>query len=305
MGAGMNVSMQDSYNLVWKIGLVLKGIAKPDILATYTSERQAVAAQLIEYDRIMSSYYSDGPGTNSRDYGNFREKFRTFLSGVSVEYGPNALVTATRKKAVSTNDSRDDTHNSKRLEIFSDQSVAQNILVGQRIPSHMVMNHAEANIVHFHSVLPSDGRWRLLILPGDISRGMQMSHLCGVCDHLAKPASLLHTYTPEGQPIDSVIEVLTVHTAPRSLVEWSDLPDILVSPNPSEGHNYWKVFKTDKGEEDGGYGDAYEKWGVDQHRGCLIVLRPDQHVAYLGGLEDVEEVERYFSQIFYPQKRPN
>ena len=46
----MNVSMQDSYNLGWKLGLVVKGIAQPSILKTYQSERRRIANDLIDFD---------------------------------------------------------------------------------------------------------------------------------------------------------------------------------------------------------------------------------------------------------------
>jgi phenol 2-monooxygenase len=39
----MNVSMQDTYNLGWKLAYVLEGRAKPDLLRTYTIERHAIA----------------------------------------------------------------------------------------------------------------------------------------------------------------------------------------------------------------------------------------------------------------------
>ncbi|EXJ71552.1 uncharacterized protein A1O5_05360 [Cladophialophora psammophila CBS 110553] len=39
MGAGMNVSIQDAYNLMWKLGQVIKGTAQPRILSTYNDER--------------------------------------------------------------------------------------------------------------------------------------------------------------------------------------------------------------------------------------------------------------------------
>jgi phenol 2-monooxygenase len=42
-GQGMNVSMADSFNLGWKLGAVLQGRALPDILASYSDERRAVA----------------------------------------------------------------------------------------------------------------------------------------------------------------------------------------------------------------------------------------------------------------------
>jgi len=39
----MNVSMADAWNLGWKLGAVLRGRAKPELLHTYSAERQKIA----------------------------------------------------------------------------------------------------------------------------------------------------------------------------------------------------------------------------------------------------------------------
>jgi 2-polyprenyl-6-methoxyphenol hydroxylase-like FAD-dependent oxidoreductase len=41
-GFGGNTGVQDTHNLAWKLALVLKGVASPDLLATYNTERQPV-----------------------------------------------------------------------------------------------------------------------------------------------------------------------------------------------------------------------------------------------------------------------
>jgi 2-polyprenyl-6-methoxyphenol hydroxylase-like FAD-dependent oxidoreductase len=46
-GQGMNCCMQDSYNLGWKLGLVLRGVAKLELLDTYVAERRPIAEQVI------------------------------------------------------------------------------------------------------------------------------------------------------------------------------------------------------------------------------------------------------------------
>jgi NADPH-dependent dioxygenase len=46
-GQGMNCCMQDAYNLGWKLGLVLRGLAKPELLDTYEAERRPIAEQVI------------------------------------------------------------------------------------------------------------------------------------------------------------------------------------------------------------------------------------------------------------------
>ena len=46
-GLGSNTSIQDSYNLAWKIAAVLKGQAGEELLDSYTAERAPVARQIV------------------------------------------------------------------------------------------------------------------------------------------------------------------------------------------------------------------------------------------------------------------
>jgi 2,4-dichlorophenol 6-monooxygenase len=47
-GLGSNTSIQDAYNLAWKLSLVLKGQASPKLLASYDEERVPIARQIVE-----------------------------------------------------------------------------------------------------------------------------------------------------------------------------------------------------------------------------------------------------------------
>jgi 2,4-dichlorophenol 6-monooxygenase len=53
-GLGSNTSVQDSYNLAWKLALVLSGRADDSLLDSYSEERQPVGRQVI--DRAMKSH---------------------------------------------------------------------------------------------------------------------------------------------------------------------------------------------------------------------------------------------------------
>jgi 2,4-dichlorophenol 6-monooxygenase len=46
-GLGSNTSVQDAYNLAWKLAAVLRGQAGPGLLDTYTQERAPVARQIV------------------------------------------------------------------------------------------------------------------------------------------------------------------------------------------------------------------------------------------------------------------
>jgi 2,4-dichlorophenol 6-monooxygenase len=47
-GLGSNTSIQDAYNLAWKLALVLKGQAEPSLLQTYDEERTPIARQIVD-----------------------------------------------------------------------------------------------------------------------------------------------------------------------------------------------------------------------------------------------------------------
>jgi phenol 2-monooxygenase len=63
----MNVSMQDAYNLGWKIGLVCKKVLQRKILATYELERKQIAKDLIAFDHKFSRLFSGRPAKDILD----------------------------------------------------------------------------------------------------------------------------------------------------------------------------------------------------------------------------------------------
>ena len=47
-GLGSNTSIQDGYNLAWKLAYVLQGKAGPELLDTYNAERAPIAEQIVK-----------------------------------------------------------------------------------------------------------------------------------------------------------------------------------------------------------------------------------------------------------------
>ena len=55
-GQGMNTGLQDAANLAWKLAMVLKGNAPPELLETYHSERWPVGEKVLHFtDRIFGA----------------------------------------------------------------------------------------------------------------------------------------------------------------------------------------------------------------------------------------------------------
>ncbi|XEV03040.1 hypothetical protein FSHL1_008327 [Fusarium sambucinum] len=304
-GQGMNVSMQDSYNLGWKIALVVKGIAKPDILKTYQSERRRVAQDLIEFDHRFSRLFSGRPakdvmdeeGVSMEEFKDAFEKGNMFASGLSVNYGPSNIVAKAGDPLAQADGTKVVSPPGISLteETFAKkQALATGIPVGMRFNSYKVLNQACARPYHFQERLEADGRFRIVLFAGDILDSAQKARVEEFCNHLDQPNSFLHRATPDGQKVDSVIEVLTIHSSKR----WDtdiirDFPSILRPWDEQTGYDYEKVHVDDVSYHEG-YGNAYENYGVDKTRGCVVVVRPDQYVGWLGDLEDFGDLSDYF-----------
>ena len=63
----MNTSMTDCSNLGWKLGHVLRGLARAKILKTYQSERVVVANALIQLDQKFSRLFSRDSAKDATD----------------------------------------------------------------------------------------------------------------------------------------------------------------------------------------------------------------------------------------------
>ena len=304
----MNVSMQDTYNLCWKIAAVTKGLAQRSILKTYESERRTVAQTLINFDRKLSKLFSGRPAKDATDLTGVdlqeikqkHRKFNLFACGVGVEYGPSTLVA--KPDPPLTDVTR--LVNASTLEGHLDSSVngklASSLHLGQRFPSYQVLNQSDGRPWQFARFLPSDGRFRVVLFAGNISRPDQWKRMVTFAEQIGRSNSFLRRFTPVGQPADSVIEVLSIHSAPRYEIELADLPEVLHPFDKKRGWDYDKVFADDATVEGDG-GEAYRRYGVDRQRGCVVVVRPDQHVAWKGELEDASQMDDYFSGFLIPQ----
>lgn len=301
----MNVSMQDSYNLGWKVGLVARGLAKRSILSTYQSERRRVAQDLIDFDHRFSRLFSgrpakdvmDAEGINMDEFKDAFVKGNMFASGLSVNYGPSALVSKAGDVLVEGDGSRTLTLPAATAALTENSSAARQKLatglpLGMRFNSFKVLNQADARPWHFQERLKADGRFRVVLFAGDVLAAEQQMRVQKFCEALDKEGSWLKRVN--GEEVNSVVEVLTIHASPRRDTELlRDLPDMLHPFDKSTGWDYEKVFVDDESYHEGN-GEAYKGYGVDKKRGCVVAVRPDQYVAWIGELEDTEGLEAYF-----------
>ena len=93
-GQGMNVSMQDAFNLGWKLAAVLRGRAHRSCCTAIPTERQAIAQELIDFDREWAKMFSARPQGRRRTTP--RASIRTSSRRYFVRHGRFTAGTATR-----------------------------------------------------------------------------------------------------------------------------------------------------------------------------------------------------------------
>jgi phenol 2-monooxygenase len=279
VGLGMNMSMQDGFNIGWKVALVAAGVANPAILSTYNTERHRLAEMLLDFDRHWSGLFTEnqppegGPG-KTESMINVVEAFEDFADGLKAFYGASPLV----------------------CELDNEQGLipGHHLVPGERFPPVKLRKQADGNTQWTTRTLESDGRFRLLILAGDIRDATQKQRVETLAGQLGAKNSLLSHYTAIPGRFESPVDVVTIHSAPWTETEFFDFPEILRGFDPNMGWGYGKIWCDDACIWDRNCdGKGYEKWGVDRMRGVMLVVRPDQYIGWVGELEDMDEMICY------------
>ena len=231
-GQGMNVSMNDTWNLGWKMGAVLRGTAKPELLHSYSEERQKIAKQLIDFDREFAKMFSahptelGGAGEKGIDPEEFRQYFITqgrFTAGVATKYGPS-IITAEA--------------------MF--QHLAEGFPVGMRFHSAPVVRLADAKPVHLGHVARADGAWRVYIFADRSDPTSRHSHFGELCEFLGSEASPIKRFTPAGADPDAVIDVRAIFQQGHRDLAVAKMPAILLPKKGKFGLiDYEKMFCRD------------------------------------------------------------
>ena len=296
-GQGMNISMQDAFNLGWKLGGVVKGQYPRSILKTYEVERRAIAQYLIAFDHKLSQIYASQPDKD--ELQKLYTEQGDFISGVGIRYKPGLLVAQSEQSEKNLHIT-----NGVGSEIVAKEHLAANVSLGKRLPSYEVICQASARLWQTQTLLKSDGRWRLIIFAGDISDKAQMNRLNILGDKLATPGSgILNKYAlnDSSPTAECPIQILLLHSADRDHLELSDFHSTFFPFDEDYGHNYDIIYADAPAHKDKAAGDAHKFYGVDPTRGCVVVTRPDQYVGYIGAMEDLEDLGRYFDGVLVKQ----
>jgi phenol 2-monooxygenase len=275
-GQGMNVSMQDGFNLGWKLGHVLSGLSPASLLSTYSAERQPVAQQLIDFDREWSSLMARKPEeiSDPNELATFYLGTAEFPSGFMTQYGSSMVTAGTEH-----------------------QSLAPGFPIGKRFKSVEVVRVCDGNVVHLGHHAKADGRWRVYAFAADTGGALE-----DWATWMASAESPIARYTPAGADVDAVFDVKAVYRQPFEEIDITRVPGVFTPrTGPLELTDWEKVYAS--GPSAWTAADIFAERELSRD-GVVVVVRPDQYVAAVLPLTATDELSAFFAGVLLPQRVP-
>lgn len=273
-GQGMNVSMQDAFNLGWKLAATLEGRAPESLLDTYAEERKAIAEDLIAFDKEWSSLMAKRAEEmeDPTELERFYEAGFEFTNGFKTEYPESLLVMGTEH-----------------------QDLAKGFPIGKRFKSAEVVRNSDSNIVHLGHLFEADGRWRVYAFADSARPAANDSKLRNFAEWLRNdPASPVARYTRPGEDDDSTFDVKVVYQQDYRDVEPDDVPTVFKpTKRPFDLVDLNKIFATGHGT------DIFSERGISRD-GCLVVVRPDMYVAAVLPLDRTTDLAKFMDTHMLP-----
>lgn len=281
--------MHDTFNLAWKLNLVIRGLAKPSLLSTYEEERQKIANDLIAFDVGHCKAFSQGDEALAR---NFDENIR-FISGIGAEYAAGVLTKVDDDK----------------------RKVHEGVHPGALLLPSRVTRYIDANPVDIQLDIPFLSQFRIYLVIPDIMKAKPfLSALCTGLDSFLHrlspmvdrsysdmPRSVAHSdmfLSPQRYTAVSQLATLAlVTTTQKSAFEIHDLPDPLQ-------HSRWTVYLDDVDSP-----SCINKWtgSLTSSEAAVVNVRPDGYVGSVGRWTGVDDaageraagwIEDYYRDVF-------
>lgn len=276
----MNTGIHDSVNIAWKLSLVLRGLAKPNILDSYQAERLPNVRKLIQYDKDISRLMTNRPPENwqgkpeeldvNKLLGKLMTEAGTFSSGLGIRYDASAdssMVVEGSWKPVKSPDM---------------------VASGMRAPDVTLLRPGTFVPTRLQSETPNVACFSIVIFAGHASA-------TGESEFHAASSALRQLANKGKQSPPSSHSHDNANISPGLVRFVTILPTKASSAYEVLGHApLGRVFFDDA--EQG----AYRRYGVSLAEGALVVIRPDGWIGTMAALRasSVQELKVYFSQVF-------
>lgn len=268
-GQGMNVSMQDGFNIGWKLGHVLEGRSPETLLSTYSAERQVVAKNLIDFDKEWSTLMAKKPEEfeNPSELEDFYVSTAEFPAGFMTQYAPSMLI-------------GEPVH----------QGLATGFPIGKRFKSASVVRVCDTNPLQLGHQAKADGRWRIYVFADPAAAGAP-SPTTDLAAWLENAPDSPLAATPDGADRDAWFDVKVIYQQDHTSVDIGAVPAVFKPQvGPFQLTYLEKVYATNP------TADIFELRGLDRG-GVVVVVRPDQYVANVLPLTATAELGAFFAAL--------
>ncbi|KAG0638769.1 phenol 2-monooxygenase [Tuber brumale] len=266
---GMNVSMHDTFNLAWKLSLVLNSVSPTSLLGSYPAERRKIAQDLISFDYEHANAFVKNNQVALAE--NFTKNIR-FISGVGAVYDANTPLTTPSTTS------------------------GLGLIPGELLLPAKATRYIDTNPVDIQLDIPLRNQFRVYFLTSNYHSALQL--LSEICEGISAPTtvisrasknSLLAPHSPPKVEADEYIQpdryivpnlsriftFATITQSPQKAIEFTDLPTLL---RPYK----WTLYNDNLEENVSPTKKWAGKRGLSGGEVMTAVVRPD---GYVGGAE--------------------
>jgi len=278
----MNTGIGDAHNLAWKLAYLCKGIAKPDLLATYDLERRENALRAVRTSarylrfvgnctfqnidgsevepEIVESTVVVKPNEDPHIafFKQFAQENTNFLIGLDIDYAPNAVNLPVEPKVAK-------------------------VRSGYRAPDPRVSLSRDVS-ARLHDVFGNVGQFTTVVFGSNLG-GPVARQLKNLDAYLSSPESFYRKF----EKLDLFKLVFIIRATPsQANARIKDFPFL---------HQH-AVIAYDDQLPPGIFGaDAHSVYGVNHEQGAVVVVRPDTWGGTAVKIADVSSLEGYFDRF--------
>ncbi|KAG0331283.1 hypothetical protein BG000_011044 [Podila horticola] len=318
-GQGMNTGLQDSFNLAWKLGLVLDDLAPESILETYEVERKPVAADIINLSSI------------GLDIGLAQEFWKKLMRRMAITIAPFVLplINQYTPPIISMLSIRYH-ENALNKRHKSQPAPDQTYTVGHRardgdlyVVKKGVLAEAtteDSTKLRLHELTVGPGIFHILVFAANMLQQTKVSTVKGIDTTSSKDlAENVHQYlqdwrskwayksltkfsATESAPLAGSDKVFMIHVIASDLAVPKNASPVM---GAEEGNAGIDALADNQAGDGKLYldqqGAVHQKYGVAKHgAGALVVVRPDGYLGYRvkgAGNAAWDDVDGYFRSI--------
>ncbi|MGV1033956.1 MAG: FAD-dependent monooxygenase [Microbacteriaceae bacterium] len=268
-GQGMNVSIQDGFNLGWKLAAVLEGRAPESLLSTYAEERRVVAKALIDFDKQWSTLMAK-PADSWDDPDGLQKYYvdnLDFSAGFMTEYVESAITTGVEH-----------------------QGLASGFPIGKRFKSAEAIRRADNRWRHLGHSHEADGRWRVYVFADENAPARAGTPVADFAEWwVTSSHSPRVRYTPALGDDDAVFDTQVIYQQDYIDIDPNSVPDAFRPVKQPFGLvDLNHVFSAGHGR------DVFRDREISRN-GAIVIVRPDQYVAGVFPLTARDELSEFFA----------